>query len=158
MQPNGLKHGALCTSYPSMPSRRENLRAVRVSAVVESATELGTTGQSKYGTLFWFIVAFPSDAQALADTFVCIDPALVRAVGGTVAVASVDDLMGSVEPRLVVIIRTSASTTAAGFLSTSKSRLRVRLIVSFSYGAACFMARIAVVHPPLSEQTSQGFV
>ena len=33
--------------------------------------------------------------QLQADAFVCMDPALARAVGNTVTVASIDDLLGS---------------------------------------------------------------
>ena len=41
-----------------------------------------------------FVAEYIALTQLQADAFVCMDPALARAVGGTVALASIDDLLG----------------------------------------------------------------
>ncbi len=41
-----------------------------------------------------FVAEYIALTQLQADAFVCMDPLLARAVGGTVNVASIDDLMG----------------------------------------------------------------
>jgi hypothetical protein len=43
------------------------------------------------------------DAQA--DAFVCMDLALARAIGNTVTATSIDDLLGSAQPRMNVVFR-----------------------------------------------------
>jgi predicted nucleic acid-binding protein len=50
------------------------------------------------GQLGWpdtFVAEYIALTQLQADTFVCMDPALSRAVSGIVKVASIDDLMSS---------------------------------------------------------------
>jgi predicted nucleic acid-binding protein len=42
-----------------------------------------------------FVAEYIALTQLQADAFVCMDPALVRAVGNIVTVASIDDLLGS---------------------------------------------------------------
>jgi hypothetical protein len=42
-----------------------------------------------------FVAEYIALTQLQADAFVCMDPAPVRAVGNTVTVASIDDLLGS---------------------------------------------------------------
>ena len=42
-----------------------------------------------------FVAEYIALTQLQADAFVCADPALARAVGNTVTVASIDDLLGS---------------------------------------------------------------
>ncbi|WP_293413115.1 hypothetical protein [Piscinibacter sp.] len=42
-----------------------------------------------------FVAEYIALTQLQADAFVCMDPALARAVGNTVTVASIDDLLGS---------------------------------------------------------------
>lgn len=42
-----------------------------------------------------FVAEYIALTQLQADAFVCTDPALARAVGNTVTVASIDDLLGS---------------------------------------------------------------
>ena len=42
-----------------------------------------------------FVAEYIALTQLQADAFVCIDPALARAVDNTVTVASIDDLLGS---------------------------------------------------------------
>jgi predicted nucleic acid-binding protein len=42
-----------------------------------------------------FVAEYIALTQLQADAFVCMDPALPRAVGNTVTVASIDDLLGS---------------------------------------------------------------
>ena len=42
-----------------------------------------------------FIAECIALTQLQADAFVCMDPTLARAVGSTVTVASIDDLLGS---------------------------------------------------------------
>jgi hypothetical protein len=41
------------------------------------------------------VVEYIALTQLQADAFVCMDPALARAVGSSVTVASIDDLLGS---------------------------------------------------------------
>jgi predicted nucleic acid-binding protein len=41
-----------------------------------------------------FVAEYIALTQLQADAFVCLDPELTRAVSGTVAVASIDDLLG----------------------------------------------------------------
>ncbi len=48
--------------------------------------------------LLWpdtFVAEYIALTQLQADAFVCMDRALARAVGTTVTVASIDDLLGS---------------------------------------------------------------
>jgi predicted nucleic acid-binding protein len=42
-----------------------------------------------------FVAEYIALTQLQADAFVCMDPALARAIGNTVTVASIDDLLGS---------------------------------------------------------------
>ena len=42
-----------------------------------------------------FMAEYIALTQLQADAFVCMDPALARAIGNTVTVASLDDLLGS---------------------------------------------------------------
>lgn len=41
-----------------------------------------------------FVADYIAPTQLQADAFVCVDPALARAVGNTVTVASIDDQLG----------------------------------------------------------------
>lgn len=42
-----------------------------------------------------FVAEYIALTQLQADAFVCMDPALARAIGNTITVASIDDLLGS---------------------------------------------------------------
>ena len=46
-----------------------------------------------------FVAEYIALTQLQADAFVCMDPALTRAIGNTGTVASIDDLTGSSQPK-----------------------------------------------------------
>ena len=46
-----------------------------------------------------FMAEYIALTQLQADAFVCMDPALARAVNGIVKLASIDDLLASAQPR-----------------------------------------------------------
>lgn len=46
-----------------------------------------------------FVAEYLALTQLQADAFVCMDPALARAISGIVTVATIDDLMASAQPR-----------------------------------------------------------
>jgi predicted nucleic acid-binding protein len=48
-----------------------------------------------------FVAEYLALTQLQADAFVCMDPALARAIGNTVTVATIDDLISDVSPQLV---------------------------------------------------------
>jgi predicted nucleic acid-binding protein len=78
----------------------DHLRGLRVRLLGDRVLQsLAWKIADQLGWSDTFIAEYIALTQLQADAFVCMDPALVRAIGNTVTVASIDDLMASAQPR-----------------------------------------------------------
>jgi predicted nucleic acid-binding protein len=74
----------------------DHLRGLRVRLLGDRVLQsLAWKIADQLGWSDTFVAEYIALTQLQADAFVCMDPALARAVGRTVTVASIDDLLGS---------------------------------------------------------------
>ena len=74
----------------------DHLRGLRVRLLGDRVLQsLAWKIADQLGWSDTFVAEYIALTQLQADAFVCMDPALARAVGNTVTVASIDDLLDS---------------------------------------------------------------
>jgi predicted nucleic acid-binding protein len=77
----------------------DHLRRLRVRLLGDQVLQsLAWEIADQLGWSDTFVAEYIALTQLQADAFVCIDPALARAIGNAVTVASFDDLTGSSQP------------------------------------------------------------
>ena len=77
----------------------DHLRVLRVRLLGDRVLQrLAWTIADQLGWADTFVAEYLALTRLQADAFICLDPDLARAVGGTVAVATLDDLVGSARP------------------------------------------------------------
>ena len=78
----------------------DHLRALRLRLLGDRVLQgLAWKIANQLGWPDTFMAEYIALTQLQADAFVCMDPALARAVSGIVKLASIDDLMASAQPR-----------------------------------------------------------
>jgi predicted nucleic acid-binding protein len=78
----------------------DHLRALRLRLLGDRVLQgLAWKIAAQLGWPDTFMAEYLALTQLQADAFICMDPALARAVRGIVTVATIDDLMGSTLPR-----------------------------------------------------------
>ena len=78
----------------------DHLRGLRVRLLGDRVLQsLAWKIADQLGWSDTFVAEYIALTQLQADAFVCMDPALARAVSNTVTVASIDDLTGSSQPK-----------------------------------------------------------
>ena len=78
----------------------DHLRGLRVRLLGDRVLQsLAWKIADQLGWSDTFVAEYIALTQLQADAFVCMDPALARAIGNTVTVASIDDLTGSSQPK-----------------------------------------------------------
>ena len=78
----------------------DHLRGLRVRLLGDRVLQsLAWKFADQLGWSDTFVAEYIALTQLQADAFVCMDPALARAIGNTVTVASIDDLIGSSQPK-----------------------------------------------------------
>ena len=77
----------------------DHLRVLRVRLLGDRVLQrLAWTIADQLGWADTFVAEYLALTRLQADAFICLDPDLARAVGGTVAVATLDDLVSSARP------------------------------------------------------------
>ena len=78
----------------------DHLRALRMRLLGDRVLQgLAWKIADQLGWPDTFMTEYLALTQLQADAFVCMDPALARAVSGMVKLASIDDLMASAQPQ-----------------------------------------------------------